>query len=233
MRFIGIIPARMESTRFRGKPLAQLGPRPMIWHVWAAALKSRSLEPIYIATADMDIINWCERVGAKYILTSPSCRNGTERVAQAVRQLAFRDPDDIVVNVQADEPMIRPESLDALCIAFNDPRVQITSIYFKPASPGFIANHNRVKVLVGADGNALAFTRSVASAHLWRLYGQHVGVYAYRRGVLDRLVELTPSEGLEQLAWMDAGYAVRMVEIPYATISVDTPEDLNDVKRVT
>ena len=233
MRTIGIIPARMASTRFPGKPLAQIHGKSMLLHVWmAAGMGSAILDPVFVATADKEIIDWCEFIGIKYIVTRSDCRNGTERCHDAMRQLS-NQPGDVVMNVQADEPMIRPESLDALARAFDDPAVDIASLCFAPKSARMMSDRNRVKVLVGEGSDALGFARSITAAPLWELYRIHVGVYAYRRAVLRRLAGMEPIGDLEQLAWMQAGYRIRMIEIPYKTIAVDAPGDIAKVEAAT
>jgi 3-deoxy-manno-octulosonate cytidylyltransferase (CMP-KDO synthetase) len=222
----------MASTRFPGKPLAPIAGKPMLAHVWkAAAIQSKLIEPCYVATADREIIDWCEFFGVKCLVTRADCRSGTERCHDAMRQLKNL-PGDIVVNVQGDEPTIRGEALDDLARSFNDPRVEIASLYFKPQDPHFISDRNRVKVLIDAEGHALWFGRSIHAAPLWRSYGQHIGVYAYRRDVLARLVELPVNPNLEQGAWMDAGYKIRMVETPFETVAVDSPEDIKRVEAL-
>lgn len=226
MRAIGIIPARMGSTRFPGKPLAELHGRPMVEWVYREAAATELLEPVFVATPDAEILACCRERRIPAIPTSAGCRNGTERVNDAMRQLAQRDPDEIVLNIQGDEPTIRPEALDALARAFNDPEVRIASLYFKPAAAGFTSDRNRVKVLVDEAGDALFFSRSILAGAQWRAYGQHVGIYAYRREILAALAELEPSPSLEQLAWMRAGYKIRMVELDGETVAVDTAEDL-------
>ena len=226
MRFIGIIPVRMASTRFPGKPLTPICGKPMLHRVYDAVAAARFMDLWYVATPDAEIAVYCQQNNLKYILTATTCRNGTERCLDAMRQIAMRDPDDIVINVQGDEPLIRPESLTALASAFVNTDVKIASLYFKPSSPAFMSEPNRVKVLVGESGDALAFTRRVGSPALWRLYGQHVGVYGYRRDLLPGLVKMEPIGDLEQLAWMCEGIPVRMVEIGYETVAVDRPEDV-------
>ena len=229
-RAIGIIPARMESTRFPGKPLAPIAGNPMLRHVCDAVSRSRTLYPHSVASDSPEIIEACKAWGVPTIPTSRSCLTGTERVHDALRHLSNREG-DIVVNVQGDEPTIRPESLDALVETFADTRVNIASLYYCPVQASDIGDRNRVKVLVGADGNALFFTRT-ATAPLWRLYGVHVGVYAYRRDVLTRLVRLPQSGDLEQVAWMQNGYGIRMVETGYETAAVDAPEDVERVEEI-
>jgi len=231
MRVIGIIPARMASTRFPGKPLALVAGKPMLVHVWrATAIQSKLIESCYVATADREIIDWCEFLGVKYLVTRADCRSGTERCHDAMRQLKSL-PGDIVVNVQCDEPAVRGESLDELVRAFADPAVGIASLCFAPTGPEFIADRNRVKVLVGGDGYALGFWRSIHQSALWRSYRQHVGVYAYQREVLAEIAGLEPCGDLEQEAWMRAGCRVRMIEIPYETASVDRPGDVPGAER--
>jgi len=225
MRAIGIIPARMASARFPGKPLAGIAGHPMLWHVWRAVKSAGTIHPCYVATDSPGIRTTCIELGMDYILTSAFCKNGTERVHDAMRNLSNREG-DIVINVQADEPTIRPESLDALALVFNDPAVQIASLCFKVSNPAFIYNINHVKVMLGETGDALFFARRITSPGAWRSFRQHVGVYAYRREVLDRLCELPPNGDLEQVAWMRAGYKIRMLEIPYETVAVDVPADI-------
>ena len=229
-RAIGIIPARMESTRFPGKPLAEIAGRPMLWHVCKNVAQSKMIYPHYVATDSPEIIEACASWGVGTIPTARSCRTGTERVHDAMRQLSDREG-DIIVNIQGDEPTIRPESLDALTEAFADTRVKIASLYYCPVQASDIGDRNRVKVLVDGSGDALFFTRT-ATAPLWRLYGVHVGVYAYRREILSKLVKLPQSGDLEQVVWMQSGYAIRMVETGYATASVDAPEDVARVEEI-
>ncbi len=230
MRAIGIIPARMASTRFPGKPLARIAAKPMLWHVYHAAGGTRLLSSFFVATADKEIIDWCGSAGAKYIVTRSDCRNGTERCHDAMRQLAQRDQDEIVVNIQGDEPTIRPETIDAVIRAFNDPAVQIASACWRPDGPAFASDRNRVKVLVDAGGYALGFWRSMHQLSFWRSYRQHIGIYAYRREVLASIAGLGGPGSLEQEPWAEAGYRIRMVETPFETVSVDRPEDIGRVE---
>ena len=230
MRFIGVIPARMESTRFPGKPLALIAGKPMLWRVCRAVAQARMIYPWYVATDSAEILAACKAWEVKTIPTARACRTGTERVADAMRHLSSHEG-DIVINIQGDEPTIRPESLDALVESFADTRVKIASLYYCPVQASDIGDRNRVKVLVDGSGDALFFTRT-ATAPLWRLYGVHVGVYAYRREILSKLVKLPQSGDLEQVVWMQSGYAIRMVETGYATASVDAPEDVARVEEI-
>jgi 3-deoxy-manno-octulosonate cytidylyltransferase (CMP-KDO synthetase) len=224
MRAIGIIPARMASTRFPGKPLAKILGRAMIEWVWMAAKESRLIDPVFVATPDQDLAAFCEAKRIQVILTGAGCRNGTERCHDAMRQLAARDPDEIVVNIQGDEPAIRPESLDDLARAFEDPKVEIASLYRLEAGRQGNGDPNRVKVLVMKNGDAFSFTRD--PVHPAVHFGIHIGVYGYRRQALAELVKLEPRGSLEQTAWLVGRRRIRMVPIDYPTAAVDTQGDL-------
>jgi 3-deoxy-manno-octulosonate cytidylyltransferase (CMP-KDO synthetase) len=218
----------MASTRFPGKPLALVNGMPMIWHVWRAVSATRLIYPHYIATPDREIIETCERLKMAHVLTSSDCRSGTERANDAMRHLKALEG-DIVVNIQADEPMIRPESLDELVRIFADPTVKVASLCCEPPRERFMRDRNRVKVIIGDDGKAASFQRGPVSPYL--KCRQHVGVYAYRREVLAEIADLEPSGDLEQEAWMKAGYKIRMIEIPYRTVAVDVPADIEEIEK--
>ena len=222
MRALAIIPARMESRRFPGKPLALILGRPMIQWVWLAASRSQVIFKTFVATPDLEIQKFCLDNGIQVIMTERSCRNGTERCHDACRQIAARD-EDIIINVQADEPAIRAESLDNLARAFVDPRVNIASLY-QPAGSRTSGDRNRVKVMIQKSGNAFAFSRDPFPMGVD--YGLHVGVYAYRRPVLAELARLPARGDLEQTAWMVDGRPIKMLKIDYKTASVDVPGDL-------
>lgn len=224
MRAIGLIPARMGSTRFPGKPLAKILGRPMLAWVFEAAKESELLEPVFVVTPDLEIKEFCEASRIPYIITPREARNGTERCHDSLRQIAARDPDEIVVNIQGDEPAIRPESLDALARAFVDPRVEIASLYRPGAGQAAGRDPHRVKVIVMKNGDAFSFTRD--PVHPAVEAGLHVGVYAYRRQVLAELVRIESRGSLEQTAWMVGQRRIRMVPIAYETCPVDAPEDL-------
>lgn len=224
MRAIGLIPARMGSSRFPGKPLAKILGRPMLAWVVEAAKESRILNPIFVVTPDLEIKEFCEAGGIPYIITARDCRNGTERCHDALRQLAARDPDEVILNIQGDEPAIRGESLDALARAFIDPAVEIASLYRPGAGHGAGRDPHRVKVVVMKNGDAFSFTRD--PVHPAVEAGLHIGIYAYRRPVLAELVKLEPRGTLEQTAWLVGRRRIRMVPVDYDTAAVDTPQDL-------
>lgn len=224
MRGIGLIPSRMASTRFPGKPLARILGRPMLAWVYDAAKDAQLLASTFVVTPDLEIKEFCEAAKIPYIITARDCRNGTERCHDALRQLAARDPDEIIVNIQGDEPAIRGESLDALIRAFEDQRVEIASLYRPRAGRGAGRDPHRVKVVVMKNGDAFSFTRD--PVHPAVEAGLHVGVYAYRRPVLAEIVKLEPRGTIEQAAWLVGQRRIRMIPIDYDTAAVDTLEDL-------
>jgi 3-deoxy-manno-octulosonate cytidylyltransferase (CMP-KDO synthetase) len=230
MRTIGIIPVRMGSSRFPGKPLALIHGRPMIRWVFESAQRARSIYPLFVATPDKEIIDYCEREHLPHIVTAFSCRSGTERVFNALRQIGQHEDEDIVMNIQGDEPTIRPESLDLLAHAFADPKIQIASLFYRAAERQGEADPNRVKVILTKSRDAFAFTRKAVRREID--HGIHVGIYAYRRVVLSRIMGIIPSDDLEQIAWLRAGFDIRMIEIDYAPKSVDVLADLALAERL-
>lgn len=243
--FIGIIPARYGSTRFPGKALADLGGRPVVRHVYERA--SAVLPRVVVATDDERILHAVEAFGGEAVMTSPTHRSGTDRCLEAVQRLGAQE--DIVINIQGDEPFIDPRQLEALMGCFADPAVDIASLarVFDPAA-GFeaLADPNTPKVVVDDAMNALYFSRSVipyvrgASPEEWPAktrYLTHVGLYAYRRSVLEAIAALPQSslelaESLEQLRWLQAGLTIRMALTDLPNIGIDTPADLEAAKRL-
>lgn len=224
MRAIGLVPARMGSTRFPGKPLAKILGRPMLAWVVDAAQEAELLSSIFVVTPDLEIKEFCEAAKIPYIITAREARNGTERCNDALRQLAARDQDEVIVNIQGDEPAIRGESLSRLVRAFEDPQVEIASLYRPGAGRTAGRDPHRVKVVVMKNGDAFSFTRD--PVHPAVEAGLHVGVYAYRRPVLAEISKLEPRGTLEQTAWLVGQRRIRMIPIDYDTAAVDTPEDL-------
>lgn len=249
MRYIGIIPARYASTRFPGKPLALLGGKPMIEHVYRQARKA--LDEVYVATDDRRIYDCVVGFGGKAIMTSETCRCGTERVWEAYVKLKWGTPhggenkseDDVIINIQGDEPFVQPEQIRALMDCFPT-EIATLVIPFK-AEDGLAAleNPNSPKVVV-SNGRAILFSRSVipylrgVERSQWlekHTYYKHLGMYAYRADVLEKIVRLEPSpleqaESLEQLRWLEAGYEIQVGVSETQTIGIDTPEDLESAE---
>lgn len=216
----------MGSSRFPGKPLARINGVPMLAWVYRAATMALSIDQTYVATADNEIIEYCEREQMRFMATSPACRTGTLRVADAAGQLAL-DPMDVVLNVQGDEPMLRSEWLNDLAAKFRDPSVNLASLCFRPEGAHYLTDRNRVKVLMGRTNVALFFGREIrTSIPVWEHFRQHIGVYGFRAMVLERIKKMDPDTDLEQRPWVRAEWNIHMVEIPDETIAVDTPADL-------
>lgn len=238
-KFIGIIPARYASSRFPGKPLADLGGKTMIERVYTRV--SSVMDNVAVATDDERIFKAVEAFGGRAVMTSPDHRSGTDRCREAVRILG--NDADVVINIQGDEPFIAPSQLRSLMDSFSDPEVEIASLArpFDPAR-GFeaLADPNTPKVVLDNRMNAVYFSRSVIpyvrsyphdewAQHA--AYYTHVGLYGYRRKTLELLGSLPQSslelaESLEQLRWLQAGYKIRMSLTDEPTIGIDTPADL-------
>ena len=241
MRVVAVIPARWAATRLPGKPLAEIAGRAMIQHVWERVARCRSVDQVLVATDDRRIEEAVLGFGGKVRMTSPEHRSGTDRVEEAVRGLDA----DLVVNVQGDEPLIDPEAIAqaiAVLLAADD-SVGVGTLAFPIASSVDLADPNLVKVVVDGRGRALYFSRAPIPFHrasaggLARagLHRGHVGIYAFRRAVLERFVSLPPgvleqAEGLEQLRLLEHGIGIAVGQTERRTVGVDTAEDLERVR---
>lgn len=233
LRVLAAIPARYGSTRFPGKPLAELAGEPMIAHVVRRARAASSVDHVLVATDDERVARAAEAAGAEPVMTG-ECASGTDRIAEAVRGRA--EPWELVVNLQGDEPLLPAENIDALVAGMrNDPEVGISTLC-RPLPEDRRDDPNAVKVVRDARGRALYFSRSRipyprdedAAAPLWRL---HLGIYGFRRETLEAFVKLPPSpleraEGLEQLRALEHGLDILVLDAPGEAFGVDTPEDL-------
>lgn len=229
---VAVIPARYDSSRFPGKPLALLAGLPMIQHVYSRVLLARGLDQVLVATDDARIASTVEQFGGRAVMTG-ECRTGSDRVFEAVRDLDV----EIVLNVQGDEPLIDPNCLEALLVAFDDPTVEMATLR-RPLAEGEEGDPNVVKVACALNGDALYFSRSPIPYLRRRSTGLfvHVGVYAYRKAFLARMTtfESTPlenAESLEQLRVLEHGHRIRTVLTDHRSMGVDTPEDLERVER--
>jgi 3-deoxy-manno-octulosonate cytidylyltransferase (CMP-KDO synthetase) len=239
LRVVAIIPARFASTRFPGKPLALVDDRPMIEHVYRRAAASPLVSQVIVATDDLRIAVAVRHFGGHVRLTRADHLSGTDRLAEVAATLDC----DIVVNVQGDEPLIDPGSIAEVVAPFaGDPALQVATLYRRIVSPQELANPNVVKVVVDRAGFALYFSRAPIP-HLrdprggWPPMFGHVGLYAYRRNALLVLAALEPTpleraESLEQLRALEHGIRIRAVETQYDSLGVDTPEDLEHVRRL-
>lgn len=239
MKFIGIIPARYASTRFPGKPLAMLAGKTVIQRVYEQVINV--LHDACVATDDERIRQHVESFGGKVVMTSSSHRSGTDRIAEAIQKI--EGSFDVVVNIQGDEPFIHHSQIEEICRCFDDPDTEIATLG-KPFTPeqGWeaLANPNSPKIVTDNQGYALYFSRSVIpfvrgkEQQEWLTqfpFLKHLGIYAYRKEVLDAITKLPQSslelaESLEQLRWLQNGYRIKVGITQVETIGIDTPEDL-------
>ncbi|MGI6223334.1 MAG: 3-deoxy-manno-octulosonate cytidylyltransferase [Prevotella sp.] len=236
MKFIGIIPARYASTRFPGKPLAQLGGKTVIQRVYEQV--KESLGEAYVATDDERILNHVESFGGKAVMTSPNHHSGTDRIEEAYTKIG--GDWDVVVNVQGDEPFIQQSQIQTVCDCFNDTKTQIATLGKPFESMEAVLNPNSPKIVTDVNGFALYFSRSVIpfirgkeQTEWLKSYPflKHLGLYAYRANVLKEITQLPQStlelaESLEQLRWLQNGYRIRVGITDVETVGIDTPQDL-------
>jgi len=235
---IGIIPARMASTRFPEKPLAMLSGFPLIQHVYAAAEKADSISETWVATDDSAIFNSVESFGGKAVMTRADHASGTDRIVEAIEKI--NNPDiDIVVNIQGDEPVIEPASINKCVEALNCKKTADWATLIYPISED--DNPNIVKVVCDKNNFALYFSRALipfvrdgsGSANRFA----HIGLYAYRLNAIKKFAELPPSpleqtEKLEQLRALENGMKIACAEVEHASPGVDTKEDLQFVENL-
>lgn len=234
MGFIGIIPARYASTRFPGKPLALIHDKPMIQVVYEHVLQA-GLDQVAVATDDERIAQCVRGFGGHVVMTSPDHPSGTDRCGEAARLLQLRD-EDVIVNIQGDEPGISAKEISLLTSLFARAEVGIATLVRPFTDPEEAENPNKVKVVIAQDRQALYFSRYPIpyrrdKASEAPTYHQHLGIYAYRHKTLQNLIKLTPSmleqtEKLEQLRWLENGYSIYTAACDYHGIGIDTPEDL-------
>lgn len=240
MKFLVLIPARYESSRFPGKPLAKIGGEEMIVRVCRQVAKTGY--ELAVATDNEDIRATVERAGFKAVMTASTHRSGTERVEEAMRSLG--SDADVVINVQGDEPFIQPEQIEKLAGLFEKfPTTEIATLakrYLPEEGIEGLEDPNLVKLTFTDAGEALYFSRSVipyvrgVNRNEWldkTEFHTHIGIYAYKASTLSELVALPPSpleksESLEQLRWLENGYRIRVGVTEQSTIGIDTPEDL-------
>lgn len=246
MKTLAIIPARYASTRFPGKPLAVLGNKPVIQHVWERVLSSSSITDAVIATDDLRIAESAERFGGRAMLTSSHHRSGTDRCGEVVQNLEEAGKRyDTVINIQGDEPFIHPRQIDLLADCFENETTTIATLRKAIEDPEILFNPNNVKVVTDNNGYALYFSREPIP-HLrgterqeWtarHAYYKHIGIYAFRTEVLKSIIKMPPStleqcESLEQLRWLENGHKIMVPETDIESIGIDTPEDLQRAEQ--
>lgn len=244
MKFIGIIPARYQSTRFPGKPLAVLNNKFIIQ--WVYENVSKILDDVWVATDDERIFKAVESFGGRAVYTSTNHQSGTDRCAEAAGIIAETTNFDVVVNIQGDEPFIRTEQIESICSCFDSREVEIATL-IKPINDfAELHNPNRPKVVVNKNMEALLFSRSTiphirgTKPEEWlgrTQFFSHIGMYAYRADILQELTKLPlgileKAESLEQLRWLENGYRIKTAITEFETIGIDTPEDLEMAKMM-
>lgn len=239
MKFIGIIPARYASTRFPGKPLADMKGKYMIQRVYEQV--KTVLDRVYVATDDRRIFDAVHSFGGKAVMTSENHKSGTDRCFEAYCRIG--EGEDVIINIQGDEPFIQTRQIEAIMECFESEGTQIATLV-KPFTKedGFDAlfNSNSPKVVLNNRNEALYFSRSIIpyirnyKYDTWldhHTFYKHIGMYAYRADILSEITALPQSsleiaESLEQLRWLQNGYRIKVGITTQETIGIDTPEDL-------
>ena len=236
MKFIAIIPARYASTRFPGKPLALLGNKPVIQHVYEQA--TSVLSEVWVATDDDRIREAVKKFGGRVVMTRADHKSGTDRIEEAAEKTGTQA--DVVINIQGDEPFVQPSQIKTLMQLFDNADTQIGTLGKHFENIEAVNNPNSPKIVTDKQGFALYFSRSVipyirgAQDNEWLSHFpflKHLGLYAYRREVLHEITQLPQSsleiaESLEQLRWLENGYRIRVGLTDVETVGIDTPEDL-------
>ena len=245
MKFLGIIPARYASTRFPGKPLADLAGKPVIQRVYEQV--TGLLDDIVVATDDERIFQTVQMFGGKSVMTSSNHRSGTDRCYEAMTAIGGNF--DVVINIQGDEPFIKPSQIELLKACFEDEKTQIATLVKPfPADADFevLFNPNTPKVILNANREAIYFSRSIIpyirgkKSAEWInsfVFYKHIGIYAYKSEVLGQITALPQSalelaESLEQLRWIENGSTIKAGITDEETIGIDTPEDLEKAVKV-
>jgi 3-deoxy-manno-octulosonate cytidylyltransferase (CMP-KDO synthetase) len=237
MKFIAIIPARYESTRFPGKPLALINNKPMIQWVYENVVKT--VDEAWVATDDERILKAVENFGGRAIETLSTHQSGTDRCAEAARKIGENYDFDVVINVQGDEPFIQTKQIELLKSCFSTD-TEIATLIKKIDSTEELFNPNRPKVVTDNKQNALYFSRSPipfvrgTENENWvsvQLFWAHIGMYAYKKEVLQKISKLNQgvlemAESLEQLRWLENGFKIKTAVTEHQSIGIDTPEDL-------
>lgn len=239
MKFVAIIPARYASSRFPGKPLADMDGKPMIQRVYEQIKKT--ISDVYVATDDERILHAVENFGGKAIMTSTSHRSGTDRCNEAYSKI--EKSFDVVLNIQGDEPFINPQQIEILKDCFTDKLVEIATLvkpFDKHTELSILENPSTPKVVISENLEALYFSRSVipflrdvdkANWLTTHSFYKHIGIYGYRSDILHQIAQLSPgvleqAESLEQLRWLENGYKIKVGITSYETIGIDTPADM-------
>ena len=246
MKFLGIIPARYASTRLEGKPLADINGKPMIQWVYEKA--RRALNDVYVATDDERIYTAVEAFGGKAVMTSENHTTGTNRCLEALQIISRQTGSafDVVINIQGDEPMMDPAQIDILKSCFDDPETELATLVIPVEDASDLDNDSEVFVTFDKNMRALYFSRAVIPVvhtvprSRWMQHAtfyKHIGLYAYTAAALERFASLPQStleklEKLEQLRWLENGGTIKIGITEHQSIPVDTPEDLERIRKM-
>lgn len=237
MKIIGIIPARYKSSRFEGKPLADIHGKPMIWWVYQQAKKVKDFSEVIVATEDNRIAEVCKKFNINVVLTSDEHQTGTDRIGEVARKY----PADLYINIQGDEPMIEPETIiQAIQPFYDNPELLISNLMTKINDPVDLNNFTVPKVIVNKDNIGIFLTRSAAPYPKGSIefnYYKQVCVYGFKPSALDFYCSnprgrIESIEDIEILRFIEAGFRIKFVEVDSNTVAVDTKLDLEKVKKL-
>ena len=237
MDILGIIPARYASTRFPGKPLADINGKTMIQRVYEQAKRS-DLNDVLVATDDERIFKHVHDFGGNAVFTSAEHQSGTDRCFEAYK--LHNTPYDYIINIQGDEPFIQPEQINLVASCFENPNTQLATLVKKITGQEELFNPNMPKVVLNVEAQAIYFSRHPIPYNRhhpqenWtnvHTYYKHIGIYGYRTDILEQITQLPPSalelaESLEQLRWLEHGFKINTAITTQENIGIDTPEDL-------
>lgn len=241
MKIIGVIPARYKSSRFPGKPLADICGKPMIWWVYQQCKKVEDFDEVYVATDDDRIFSACEELDVKVIMTSDTHRTGTDRIGEVARKISA----DLIVNIQGDEPLLEPSTIKAAILPFyENPDLQISNLMTKITDPVDAVNFTVPKVITNREGIGIYLTRATAPYPKGSInynYYKQVCVYGFKPEALQFYCDygfkhgkakVEEVEDIEILRFIENGYKVQYIEVDSETVAVDTPNDLEKVRAI-
>lgn len=241
MKITAIIPSRFDSSRFQGKPLALICGKPMIQMVYERARSAKNIGRVIVATDNQKIFDVVKGFGGEVVMTSDKCRSGTDRVAEAAEILGL-DENDVIVNVQGDQPLMHPECLDELVRPFIDkPNLEISTLAYRIVKEKEIIDPKDVKVVIDNNGYALYFSRSTIpfdQEHKENIhYYKHLGFYAYTYSFLQKFRDMPAGklekiEKLEQLRVLEYGHKIKIVITKYDSPEVDVPKDITIIEEI-
>ena len=235
MKVIGIIPARYESSRFPGKPLANILEKSMIQRVYEQCKKCKQLTRVIVATDDDRILNHVVNFGGEAMMTSMSHTSGTDRCNEVAQKLDTNF--DVIVNIQGDEPYINPKQIEEIISLFKTKKTQIGTLAKKITNLDIVVDKNSPKAIFDSNRTALNFCRNITKISSAHTYYKHIGIYAFRKKTLEDICKLPQTdnekrERLEQLRWIDNGYEIKVGITSYESISVDTPKDIVKIEQL-